>query len=116
MQKSILIHNPRCSKSRGAKELLEEEGVEFETIDYMKDGLKEKMLAHLPELTGLSYEEMVRKNEDVYKELHLSEKKLTDKEWIDVLIKHPILLERPIFIHNGKAVIARPCELVNTIL
>lgn len=116
MSKSLLIHNPRCSKSRGAKEILDEAGVEYEVIDYLKDGLKEKLLAHLPEFTGLAYEEMVRTKEDLYKELGLSGKKLSQKEWIAILMKHPVLLERPIFIHNNKAVIARPSELVKSIL
>ena len=116
MSKSILIHNPRCSKSRGAKEILEEAGVEFEVIDYLKDGLKEKLLSHLPKLTGLKLEELVRTKEDLYSELGLDNKKLSEKEWIDVLMKHPVLLERPIFIHNDKAVVARPSELVKTIL
>lgn len=116
MTNSVLIHNPRCSKSRSAKEILEDEGIDFVVIDYLKDGLKEKMLTNLPKLTGLGFEQMIRKKEDVYKELKLSEKKLSDKEWIAILIKHPVLLERPIFICNNKAVIARPSELVKTIL
>lgn len=116
MQKSILIHNPRCSKSRGAKEILEERGIQFDTVDYLKDGLKEKLLSHLPKLLNLSYEEMIRTKEDVYKELKLSEKSLTDKEWINVLMKHPVLLERPIFINGDKAIIGRPSELVLEIL
>lgn len=116
MSKSILIHNPRCSKSRGAKDILDEAGVDYDVVDYLKDGLKEKLLSHLPELTGLPYEEMVRTKEDVYKELGLAGKKLSQKEWIAVLMKNPVLLERPIFIHNNKAVIARPSELVKSIL
>lgn len=116
MQKSILIHNPRCSKSRGAKEILEERGIAFDTIDYLHDGLKEKLLSHLPKLLNLSYEQMIRTKEEIYKELKLSEKKLSDKEWITLLMKYPILIERPIFIHGDKAVIARPSELVKDIL
>jgi arsenate reductase len=116
MKKPILIHNPRCSKSRGAKEILESAGIDFETIDYLKDGLKEKLLTHLPVLLGLSYPEMIRNKEEIYKELKLAGKSLTDKEWVTILIKHPVLLERPIFIFNNKAVIARPPELVKTIL
>lgn len=116
MNKTILIHNPRCSKSREAKDLLEKAGVEFETIDYLKDGLKEKLLLHLPHLLGLPYSEMIRKKEDVYQELKLADQNLSDQEWIEVIKSHPILLERPIFIHEGKAVIARPPELVKTIL
>lgn len=116
MQKSILIHNPRCSKSRGAKDILEERGIQFDTVDYLKDGLKEKLLSHLPKLLNLSYEEMIRTKEDVYKELKLSGKTLSDKEWVAVLMKHPVLIERPIFIHGDKAIIARPSELVLEIL
>lgn len=116
MQKAILIHNPRCSKSREAKKILEESSIDFDTIDYLKDGLKEKLLAHLPKLLGLPYEEMIRTKEDVYKELKLAGKKLSNKEWIEVLMKNPILLERPIFIHGDKAVIGRPPELVEGII
>jgi arsenate reductase len=116
MYKTILIHNPRCSKSREAKEILEEQGVEFETIDYLKDGLKEKLLSHLPKLLGLSFKDMIREKESIYKELKLADKDLSDKEWIHILSEHPILLERPIFIHQNKAVIARPAELIKSIL
>lgn len=116
MKKAILIHNPRCSKSRGAKDILEARGIQFDTIDYLKDGLKEKLLAHLPKLLGLSYEEMVRDKEEIYKELKLKEKKLSKDEWIALLMKHPILLERPIFIKGEKAVIARPLELLKDLL
>lgn len=116
MQKSILIHNPRCSKSRGAKEILEESGIEFETIDYLKDGFSSTLLSSLPKLLGLNFEEMVRTKEDAYKDLKLAEKKLSDKEWVKILMEHPILIERPIFIHGEKAVIARPSELVKSIL
>jgi len=116
MKKPILIHNPRCSKSREAKEILENSGIEFVTIDYLKEGLKEKLLIHLPKLLGLSYPEMIRSKEDIYKELKLKEQNLTDSEWVKILIQYPVLLERPIFIINNKAVIARPPELVSSIL
>jgi len=116
MSKTILIHNPRCSKSRGAKEILEELGVEFEMIDYLRDGFKEKLLSSLPKLLNLPYEKMIRDKEEIYSELNLADKKISDKEWIAILMKHPVLLERPIFIHNDKAIIARPSELVKAIL
>jgi arsenate reductase len=116
MNKTILIHNPRCSKSREAKEILEDLGIEFEIIDYLKNGLKEKLFSHLPKLLGLTFREMIRDKEVIYKELKIADKKLSDKEWIAILIEHPVLLERPIFIHKNKAVIARPAELVKSIL
>ena len=112
----MLIHNPRCSKSREAKQILEECSIAFDTIDYVKDGLKEKLLSHLPKLLGISYAQMVRSKDDLYKELKLEEKNLSDKEWIEVIMKNPILLERPIFITGDKAIIGRPPELVKSIL
>ena len=116
MNKTILIHNPRCSKSREARDILLEQGIEFETIDYLKNGLKEKLLSHLPELLGLSFKDMIREKEDIYKELNLSEKTLDNNEWIALLQKHPILLERPILIHNNQAVIGRPVEKLKQFL
>lgn len=116
MKKAMLIHNPRCSKSRSAKEILIEAGIEFDTIDYLKDGLKEKLLMNLPSLLKLSYNEMVRPKEEKFIELKLKDKNLTEKEWIKILMENPILLERPIFINGDKAVIARPPELVETLI
>lgn len=112
MLKSILIHNPRCSKSREAKEILEKHSIQFDTIEYLKDGLKAKLLTHLPGMLQLKFQDFIRINEEVYKQLELQSKKLSDQEWVALLIEHPILLERPIFIHNDKAIIGRPPERV----
>ena len=114
--KTILIHNPRCSKSREALKLLSDRGLNFDIVDYLKDGLKEKLLANLPGLLNLTYPEMIRTKEELYKELNLANKKLSDNEWIETLSKHPVLLERPILIHNGRAVIGRPIENFESIL
>lgn len=116
MKKAMLIHNPRCSKSRQARDLLIEDGIDFDTIEYLKDGLKEKLLKKLPSLLKLNFIEMVRKSEDKFIELDLENKIINEEEWIKILINNPILLERPIFINANKAVIARPPELVKTIL
>lgn len=116
MQKALLIFNPRCSKSREAFEILEACSIDFDTIDYLKDGLKEKLLVHLPKLLNLSYSEMVRTKESLYKDLKLEGKNLSDKEWIQILIEHPVLLERPIFIKDEKAVIARPSQKVKDLI
>lgn len=116
MQKSILIHNPQCSKSRRAKDILEERGIEFDTVDYLRDGLKEKLLLHLPELLSVNYEQIIRVNEEIYKELKLSDKKLSDNQWIVLLMKYPILIQRPIFINGDVGIIARPPEVVLKII
>lgn len=116
MKKGLLIHNPRCSKSREAQALLRELGVEFAAHDYLEVGLSPELLAQLPGMLGLAFKEMVRKNESLYKELALDQQDISDQEWIALLQKHPVLLERPIFIYDDKAVIGRPPELVKTLL
>ncbi len=112
----MLIHNPRCSKSRSAKEILIEAGIDFDTIDYLKDGLKEKLLINLPSLLKLPYIEMIRTKEEKFIELNLENKNPSDSEWVKILMENPILLERPIFINGEKAVIARPPELVENLI
>src|SRR4051794_18862852 len=114
MKKSLLIHNPKCSKCIGAKEILESLDIEFDVISYLSGGLTEELLKSLPHLTGNKFSEMVRTKEALFAELGLEGKTFSDEEWIRILLKHPILLERPIFIHNGRAVIARPSELVKS--
>ena len=112
MQKTILIQNPNCSKSRSAKDLLCEAGIEFDIIDYIKEGIDEKILKKLPTLLNLAYIDFIRKSEDIFRELKLDGKIISDKKWLALLKKHPVLLERPILIHNGKAIVARPPEKV----
>lgn len=116
MQKAMLIHNPRCSKSRSAKEILEERSIDFDTLDYLSVGLNEDLLLKLPSLLHLPFEKMIRNKEEVFIELNLKDKKLSDGEWVKILLAHPILLERPIFIKDDKAVIARPPELLIDLL
>jgi arsenate reductase len=114
--KSLLIHNPSCSKCRGAKEILEEKGIVFETLEYLNTPLSEELLSSLPALLKMDFPSMLRKNEQIYTELNLKDKNLQPQDWINVLKAHPILLERPIFIHQQKAIIARPPEKVLEIL
>jgi arsenate reductase len=116
MSRSFLIHNPRCGKSRGAKEILEGKGIEFETVEYLKDGLTEEILLQLPKLLKLNYPDMIRSKEEIYQTLKLADKILSTSDWITILKQHPILLERPIFVHHGRGVIARPSEKVLEVL
>lgn len=103
-----LYHNPRCSKSRKALELLEQRGVEFETYLYLKEGIAKEDMAILVTLDGI-----VRK-----KDLEKSEKiEFSSSEEVSELLESmPKLLERPILIRNGSAVIGRPPEDILTLL
>ena len=103
-----LYHNPRCSKSRKAVELLEQRGVEFETYLYLKDGVAKEDMAILVTLDGI-----VRKK-DMHKSVKID---LSDNEEVSELLEStPKLLERPILIRNGNAIIGRPPEDILTLL
>jgi arsenate reductase len=105
-----LLHNPRCSKSRQALAILEENKVNFEVIEYLKTPLKTNELEDLFTKLGKSPSEVVRKSETIYKELGLGLKDLNIKEWAKVISNNPILLERPIFDNGTKAIVGRPPE------
>ena len=112
MANLILYHNPRCSKSRKALEYLEQSGLDFTVIDYLKTGLVPEQLDSLSQLLCLKFQEFIRTKESVFKELELGDKNLSQKDWSEIISQNPILLERPIISSTKSAVIARPPELV----
>lgn len=111
-----IYHNPRCTKSRQALQLLEERGVEAEVIKYLDTPPTQKELAEIVKLLGIPAKDLVRKKEALFKELNLGEQTLTDQQWIAAMVENPKLIERPIVIHNGKAAIGRPTEKIAEIL
>lgn len=111
----IIYHNNRCSKSREACSVLSEKGLSFETIEYLKTPPTEKKIKELLKKLGMKCEDIVRKGEPLYKE-KFANKKLSEKEWINVLSNNPILIERPIIVKGDKAVIGRPIEKLSDLL
>lgn len=107
----IVYHNPRCSKSRCALEFLKEKGAEYKVVEYLTDIPKEAELKDLIAKLGIRPEELIRKGEDEYK-TNFKRKSLSDDEWIKAMLKFPKLIERPIVLRNGKAVIARPTDRI----
>lgn len=110
-----IYHNPRCSKSRQGVKILENSKQKFETIHYLIDIPKENELKEIIDLLKISPIELVRKNEKIWKE-RFRGIELTDNEIIKTMIQNPKLIERPIVIHNKKAVIGRPPENINSII
>lgn len=110
-----IYHNPRCSKSREGLAILEASKVNFETIQYLETPITKDELIHIIQLLNISPIDLVRKNEAVWKE-NFKGKKMSDSEVIMAMVHNPKLIERPIVINNGKAVIGRPPELIKTIL
>ena len=110
-----VYHNPRCRKSREAVQLLEERGISFEIVEYLKEVPTENELTTLIIKLGIKPEKLLRKGEADYKE-NFKGKELTDSEWIQAMIKYPKLIERPIVVKGDKAVVGRPLEKVLELL
>lgn len=104
-----IIHNPACSKSRISLEYLQELNEEILVRDYLDVPLSVTELEDIIHKLGIMPQELLRKKEPLYKEL-FENKKLTDKQVINLMANNPILIERPIIIKEDKAVIARPLE------
>lgn len=110
-----IYHNPRCSKSRAAHALLEGQGRPLEVIDYLKTPPTREELKVLLAQLGMKPEALVRRGEAVFKEKYAG-RTLNDDQWLDALAADPILIERPIVVANGRAVVARPAELLLDLL
>lgn len=103
-----ILHNPKCSKSREALKLLQDQGVQPEIIEYLKNPLTEKDIQNLIDKLSSEFSLIVRTKETLYKELGFDLK--SKEEVIKNLAKHPVLIERPIVIKDNHAVIGRPTE------
>lgn len=115
MEKIIVYHNNRCTKSRCALELIKKKTKNFRIIEYLKTPPSEKELKSILKKLGMKTEDIIRKKETLFTR-KFAGKKLTDDQWIKILVKNPILIERPIIIKGNKAVIGRPIENINRIL
>ncbi|KGM57686.1 arsenate reductase [Lysobacter arseniciresistens ZS79] len=116
MHPTRLYHNPRCSKSRGALELLRERGIEPQIVAYLDTPPTEDELRQLVAMLGLPARTLLRTGESEYAELGLDDPALTDERIIAAMATHPRLIERPVFVHGGRAVIGRPPERVLELL
>ncbi|MBL6935820.1 MAG: arsenate reductase (glutaredoxin) [Alphaproteobacteria bacterium] len=111
-----IYHNPRCSKSRQTLSLLQERGIEPTVIEYLNTPPSTEKLRGILAMLGLEPRELMRKKEAAYAEGSLDNPNLSDDDLIAAMVKHPILIERPIVLANDKAAIGRPPEQVLDIL
>jgi arsenate reductase len=112
----ILYHNPRCGKSRAALQLLAGQGITPTVIEYLKTPPTAEELERILAMLGLEPRDLMRIGEAIYKDDGLADPTLDRQALIQAMVHHPILIERPILLANGKAVIGRPPENVLTIL
>jgi arsenate reductase len=111
----VLLHNPRCSKSRAVHALLTERGVAFTERRYLEDPLSRTELASLRERLGRAPSEWVRSGEAAFTAAGLGASS-SEAEILDAMAVHPILIERPILVRGARAVVGRPPETVLQLL
>ncbi|MDG1333135.1 MAG: arsenate reductase (glutaredoxin) [Crocinitomicaceae bacterium] len=107
-----VYHNNRCSKSRLALAHLDDKNAEYEVVEYLKNPLTAADLKEVLSQLGMPAADLIRKGEKDFKE-NFKGKNLSEKEWIDAMIQYPKLIERPIIVKNGKAVVGRPTERID---
>tara|TARA_B110000444_G_C18680273_1_gene519368 strand:- start:477 stop:830 length:354 start_codon:yes stop_codon:yes gene_type:complete len=117
MQHEVTIfHNPRCSKSRAALQIVKKLGIEPIIIEYLKNPPTPEKIKLILNKLGVNPRDIMRTKEPVYLEKELNNQDLANEELIDAIAESPILLERPIILVGEKAAIGRPPELILEIL
>ena len=110
-----IYYNPRCSKCRQTLALVNEHGYSAELVEYLVAPPRKEELRSLLAKLGMKPLELIRKSEETFK-LHFAGRTLSDEEWLDAMVEHPMLIERPIVVRGNKAVVARPPEKVLALL
>ena len=110
-----IYHNPRCRKSRAGLEYLQDKTGDFETIDYIKNGISQEEIREILEKMNTPPSNLVRTQEDYYKK-ELKGKDIPDDEWITILSENPRLIQRPIIVAEHKAVLGQPPENIDNLL
>ena len=114
--KITIYQKPSCSTCRQVYSVLKESGVDFDSVNYYIDPIPKGKLASLVKKMGIPASDLLRVKEKLYRDLKLSERKLSDDEVIDLMIEHPDLMQRPIVEKGAKAILARPAARIKEIL
>lgn len=116
MAKLVVYQKPTCTTCREVYKTLKDNGVDFDAVDYYVDPISKTKLKELLKKMGISARDLLRTKEDIYKELKLTDKELTEDEIVELMAKHPDLIQRPIAEKGAKAILARPAERIKEIL
>ncbi|NKB48663.1 MAG: arsenate reductase (glutaredoxin) [Alphaproteobacteria bacterium] len=112
----VIYHNPRCSKSRAALQLLQERGIEPQIIEYLKTPPSAARLRELLAMLDMAPRDLMRKGEAPYKDLGLADSGLDDDTLIAAMVENPILIERAIVVAGARAKLGRPPEQILELL
>ena len=116
MAEMTIYHKPTCSTCRQAVQLLKESGKPFIAVNYYENPFTKAGLKALLKKAGLTPRQVLRTKEDIYKELKLSEQTLSDEELIELMVKHPDLIQRPLIDAGKTAMLARPADSIKQVL
>lgn len=111
-----ILHNPRCSKSREALAVLQQQALHVEVIEYLKNPLTADELATVLHKLGIPARQLLRSKEEAYNQLGLDNMALTEQQLINAMVQQPRLIERPVIIKGNKAVIGRPVSNIASLL
>jgi arsenate reductase len=114
--KIVIYQKPTCTTCRQVHAALKESGVDFDAVNYYVDPIPKKKLVDLLRKMGMKPRELLRTKEAVYKTLRLAERDLSDDAIVDLMVKNPDLIQRPIVEKGARAILARPAERLKEIL
>lgn len=115
-RKIVVYQKPTCTKCRQAVARLKDAGADFEAVDYFEKPLSRETLRSLLSRLDVPIREAVRWDEPVARKLELRKRDLTDDELVNLMAKHPDLIQRPIVVSGKRAVLARPAEKLDVLL
>lgn len=113
MEKITVYEKPTCSTCRSTAKILTEKGIDFEKVNYYIKPFSKNKLKTLLKKMNMKPGELLRKNEEAYKELNFKEENYSEDEILKLMVKNPDLVQRPIVEIGGKAILARPAEKIN---
>ena len=108
-------HNPRCSKSREALNILESSTCKSEIVKYLEATPSSNEIKETLRMLSISPRELMRTKEDIYKELNLANE-INEDALVEAMAKNPVLIERPVLFKNGRAIIGRPTSIIEDFL
>jgi len=111
-----IYHNTRCSKSRATLQILKDKNIDHEVITYLDNPPSADELSNILTMLGFNPQDLMRKNQAEYKSSGLDNENLGREEQIELMIANPIVIERPIVVFKGKAIIGRPPENILDII
>ena len=116
MSKITVYQKPTCTTCRQVHQALKESGVDFELVDYYVKPISRAKLKELLKKMDMKAAQLFRTKEEIYKKLNLAAHDVSEEEALDLMVKHPDLIQRPIVEKGSKAILARPAEKLKEIL